>query len=199
MQRIDPGTNKLVATISGVGSNPTAIAFGAGSMWVGSEDDGTVSRVDPKTNAVRGATVKTGAPVAIVIRDGSVLVANQFGSLTSINPATLSVGSSPNPGYAFFALGGGALWALDGGLDRINHGGQVVKTISDLGVDPFALAADPGAVWVLDDGLRTVLRVDPVTNRVVVRLRLGFEPGGIAVGGGLVWVTDASGDTVPSL
>ena len=53
LQRIDPQTNKLVATIGGVGSNPTAIAVGAGSVWVGSTDDGTVSRVDPKTNAVR--------------------------------------------------------------------------------------------------------------------------------------------------
>ena len=53
LQRIDPKTNKLVATIGGVGSNPSAIAVGAGSVWVGSQDDGTVSRVDPKTNAVR--------------------------------------------------------------------------------------------------------------------------------------------------
>src|SRR4029077_14819003 len=47
LQRIDPKTNKLVATIGGVGSNPDAIAVGAGSVWVGSYDDGTVSRVDP--------------------------------------------------------------------------------------------------------------------------------------------------------
>ena len=104
LQRIDPKTNKLVATIGGVGSNPTAIAVGAGNVWVGSQDDGTVSRVDPKTNAVRGASVKTGAPVAIVIRDGRVLVANQFGSPTSIDPATLSVSSFSNAGYGSLML-----------------------------------------------------------------------------------------------
>ena len=78
LQRIDPKTNKLVATIGGVGSNPSAIAVGAGSVWVGNLDDGTVSRVDPKTNEVRKA-VNTGAPEAIVFRDGSMQVANEFG------------------------------------------------------------------------------------------------------------------------
>ena len=60
LQRIDPKTNKLVATIGGVGSNPSAIAVGAGSVWVGSKDDGTVARVDPKTNEIRA--VNAGGP-----------------------------------------------------------------------------------------------------------------------------------------
>ena len=46
---------------------------------------------------------------------------------------------------------------------------------------------------MLDDVLRSVFRVDPATNSVVRRLRLGFDPGGIAVGGGSVWVTNARG------
>jgi serine/threonine-protein kinase len=197
LQQIDPKTNTLVKTIGGVGSNPKAIAVGAGSVWVGSLDDGTVARVDPKTNSIR--TINTGAPDAIVFRDGSVLVANQFGSLTSIDPARLSVSTSPQPGFGYssLALSGGTLWGLwISGLDRINHGGQVVKTFTDLGLDPFALAAGEGAVWVLDGALRSVFRVDPATNSVVGRLRLGFDPGGIAVGGGSVWVTNPSGGSV---
>ena len=201
LQRIDPKTNNLVATIGGVGSNPIAIAVGAGSVWVGSLDDGTVSRVDPKTNAVR-RTVNTGAPDAIVIRDGRVLVANQgYGSpLSSIDPAKMSATTSAQPGFGYssLALGGGALWGLSvSGLDRINHGGQVVKTLTDLvPLDPFALAAGEGAVWVLDGALRSVFRVDPATNSVVRQLGLHFDPGGIAVGGGSVWVTDARGGAV---
>ena len=49
---------------------------------------------------------------------------------------------------------------------------------------------------MLDDALRSVLRVDPATNSVAGRLRLGFDPGGIAVGGGSVWVTNPSGGSV---
>src|SRR5262249_60008179 len=91
MQRIDPKTNELVATIGGVGSNPTAMAVGAGSVWVGSQDDGTVSRVDPRTDSVRSGLVETEGPDAMVLRDGQLLVANQDGTLTSIDPSTQRV------------------------------------------------------------------------------------------------------------
>jgi serine/threonine protein kinase len=196
LQQIDPKTNTLVKTIGGVGSNPIAIAVGAGSVWVGSEDDGTVARVDPKTNSIR--TINTSRPQAIAIRDGKVLVSNQFGSLSTIDPENMRVRTSSQPlfGYVSFALGEGALWGLWGGLDRINHGGQVEKRITKKLLETFAVAAGEGAVWVLDGALRSVMRVDPATNRVVQRLRLGFEPGGIAVGGGSVWVTDPRGGRV---
>ena len=199
VQRIDPKTNKLVATIGGIGSNPDAIAVGAGSVWVGSQEDGTVSRVDARTNAVRGS-VQTGGPVAIAVRDGSVLVGNQGYGMTTIDPATMDVSPSQSPYYASFAQGGGALWALVGPLgtrlDRINHGLQIVKTFTTLGTDPFAVSADDHGVWVLDDVSRTLFRVDPATDRVVGRIPLGFDPGWVAVGGGSVWVTDAGGGAV---
>ena len=203
LQRIDPKTNTLVRTIGGVGSNPIAIAVGAGGVWVGSKDDGTVSRIDPKTNEVLGAT-NTVAPDAIVIRDRRVLVANQgYGSpLSSIDPANMRATTSAQPdvGYSSLAVSGGALWGLSlEGLDRINHGGQVVKRLKDLvPLDPFLLAAGEGAVWVLEGSLhrQSVFRVDPTTNRVVGQLRLHFDPGGIAVGGGSVWVTNPRGNSV---
>ena len=203
MQRIDPKTDTLVATIGGVGSNPNPRspsapgACGSAARTSG----GIVSRVDPKTNEVRKA-VNTGAPDAIVVRNGSVLVANEFGSLTSIDPANMSVSTSTQTsfgGYGSLALGEGALWGLlllPVGLDRINHGGDVVKTLTDLGLDPFALAAGQGAIWVLDSASRSVFRVDPATNSVSGRLRLRFDPGGIAVAGASVWVTNPSGGSV---
>ena len=200
LQRIDPKTNKLVATIGGVGSNPSAIAVGAGSVWVGSQDDGTVSRVDPKTNEVRSA-VNTGAPDAIVIRDGSVLVANQFGPSDLDRPGEHERQhvSSTGFGYGSLATGRGAhsgRYGSSRGLDRINPAVDVVTTLTDVGLDPFALAAGEGAVWVLDDVLRSVFRVDPATNSVAGRSGCGFDPGGIAVGGGSVWVTNPSGGSV---
>ncbi len=200
LQRIDPKTNKLVATIGGVGSNPSAIAAGAGSVWVGSQDDGTVSRVDPKTNAIRDRQHGR----ADSDRDSRRQRAGREPvrrRLSTIDPASMSIGTSPQPGFGYssLTLGEGALWGLwilGVSLDRINHGGQVVKTVTDLGLDPFALAAGQGAVWVLDDALRSVFRVDPATNSVARRLQLHFDPGGIAVGGGSVWVTNPSGGSV---
>ena len=50
--RIDPQADQVVATIN-VGSGPTAIAVGFGSVWVTNSLDGTVSRIDPATSAVQ--------------------------------------------------------------------------------------------------------------------------------------------------
>ena len=60
--RIDPATGKVVQAIS-VGSGPTGIDFGAGSLWVANSLDGTISRIDPETNSVTATRPGT-APVA---------------------------------------------------------------------------------------------------------------------------------------
>ena len=201
LQRIDPKTNKLVATIGGAGSNPTALAAGSGGVWVGSIDDGTVSEVDPRRDVVRALAVKSAGAGAIAIGEGGVLVANQDGTITAIDPTTLKVTTKANVDTRALALRWGAVWALGSlprglGLVRINRAGDVVTTVTDVGLNPFALAAGEGGVWVVDDVSRMVFRVDPATNRVKARIGLGFDPGGIAAGGGSVWVTNPSGGEV---
>src|SRR5262249_28327512 len=51
LQRIDPKTNKLTATIS-VGHRLDAVATGAGRVWVGSVDDHSVRGIDAETNEI---------------------------------------------------------------------------------------------------------------------------------------------------
>lgn len=68
---------------------------------------------------------------------------------------------------------------------------RVIATIA--GVPGSAVAIGFGSVWVADDrgGL---VRVDPGTNRVVARIRLGGRASGAAVGYGLVWVASSGRD-----
>ena len=72
-----------------VGNGPRAIAVGAGSVWVANNLDGTVSRIDPRTNTVT-ATIPTGSgPNDVAAGPSAVWVANDVdGSLTRIDPAT---------------------------------------------------------------------------------------------------------------
>jgi DNA-binding beta-propeller fold protein YncE len=178
------------------------MAAGSGGVWVGSIDDGTVSEVDPRRDVVRALAVKSAGPGAIAIDEGGVLVANQDGTIATIDPTTLRVTTKAKDIYArALAVRWGALWALGSvptgsSLVRINRAGDVVTTVTGVGLVSFALAAGEGGVWIVDDVTRTVFRVDPATNRVTARIRLGFDPGGIAAGGGSVWVTNASGDAV---
>jgi DNA-binding beta-propeller fold protein YncE len=70
LQRLDPKTNKLVATMP-TGRFPTAVAVGAGSIWAGALDDQRITRIDPATNRVTG-TITTGGPESIAVGDRDV-------------------------------------------------------------------------------------------------------------------------------
>jgi YVTN family beta-propeller protein len=135
--RIDPATNTIVATIpvaqnvSGGGPSPTALAVGAGAVWVANRFvvsggslghlpptmRGTVSRIDPATNAVV-ATIPVGHdPFGIAADDGAVWVANRTGfTVSRIDPrtnrvvATIRIGNRPQG----IAVGAGAVWVAVG-------------------------------------------------------------------------------------
>jgi YVTN family beta-propeller protein len=65
VKRIDPGTQSVMATIP-VGRSPAGVAFGTGSVWVANCGDGTVSRIDPKTDHASTIAVG-GSPQAIAV------------------------------------------------------------------------------------------------------------------------------------
>jgi YVTN family beta-propeller protein len=60
VQRIDPATNRVIATIP-VGPTPRFLAAGEGGVWTLNQGDGTVSRIDPATNKLV-ATIQAGVP-----------------------------------------------------------------------------------------------------------------------------------------
>jgi serine/threonine-protein kinase len=198
LQRIDPRTNKLVATIS-LDHNPNAVAAGAGRVWVGSAENQSVLRINPKTNEVTGR-VNTAGPNSIAATSGEVYVANTDSTLSRIDPSTLALSNAPNSGYRSVAVGEDAIWTVGYlGLVHVNREGLVVRRVSRAGFSPFAVVTGGGAVWVLDDKLRSLWRIDPRTDHIRKRIRLGFDPGRVAIGRGRVWVTDNSGDAVAEI
>ena len=44
--QFDPGTGRQTGSVD-VGNEPSAVAAGAGSLWVTNSADGTVTRIDP--------------------------------------------------------------------------------------------------------------------------------------------------------
>jgi YVTN family beta-propeller protein len=72
--RIDPGTNGT-KTI-GVGKRPEGIAVGAGFVWVANNGDGTVSKIDPRTNQVVDSIHVGRFPIALTVGGGAVWVVN---------------------------------------------------------------------------------------------------------------------------
>ena len=61
MTRIEPRTGSVVPPIR-VGNGPSALAVGEGAVWVVNRHDGTLSRIDPATNAVTWTVARRQRP-----------------------------------------------------------------------------------------------------------------------------------------
>jgi DNA-binding beta-propeller fold protein YncE len=175
VSRIDPGSNRVTATIRmpRPGHHPEAIAAGAGMVWVAASA-GSVWRIDPARNRVVGK-VDTGRllyrPIGLAAEDHAVWV------VCCANAA---------PGRH-----------RDGKLIRIDPSTNRVTARIAVRGDPFAVATDPRAVWVAT-AQGPAVRVDRATNRVAAVIPAGGPLGGtqaVAVGQGGIWLTDP-GDSV---
>jgi DNA-binding SARP family transcriptional activator/ABC-type branched-subunit amino acid transport system substrate-binding protein len=171
---LEPRTGAPLAAIP-LGSAPANVAVGEGAVWVLDADDRTVSRIDPEGRAA---------------------------------PRTFSTVPTPTD----LAAGAGAVWIGDGGDDRGSfpvsvsrvdpESGVVDDTIplpgsgvggyfQGLGFAQQFIAVTDDAVWVVNPD-QTVSRIDPLTNRIVARVR-DVRAWGIAAGDAGVWVIDEEG------
>ena len=179
------GSGKPVAQAP-VKGGPSAIAVGKDAVWVANVDDGSVSRIDLRTNASVDTIPVGKGPADIATGGGFVWVANGLdGTVSKIDPntntpvQTISVGNGPS-GVAF---GEGAVWVANS-TDR-----TVTRIDPRTGKPGREIPAPAGADANNLDG--TVSRIDPATNRQTSVLTVGDGPSGVAVtpDGKTVWVS----------
>jgi YVTN family beta-propeller protein len=150
--RLDPSAARVVQRGT-AGTNPEAIAAGAGGVWVANAADSTVSRILPQT-ATAIATPSVGRhPSGVAVGEGAVWVADEGdGTVTRIDPATgaettIAVGRGPTG----IAVGAGGVWvanSADGTVSKIDPAqGRAVATIQ-VGNRPAGVAVANGRVWV---------------------------------------------------
>jgi streptogramin lyase len=112
--RIDPATNKVVASIK-VEPGSCYLAFGEGALWVVSAGSQTVQKVDPATNTAVVTTKLGEAPGFLAAGEGSVWVQEQGdGTVARIDPATGAVTGRVKVDttlkYGDIDTGGGRVW-----------------------------------------------------------------------------------------
>jgi YVTN family beta-propeller protein len=176
------------------GSAPTVAA--AESIAVVDPTTNTVSRVPlPWASARMALDTHT-----LWLADAGDLTLARFDVKGRRVEQTIGLGVSPDG----VASGAGAVWVLSGRrLVRIDPAFGFVKTRTlpigdapDISVGSTAgLAVGAGSVWV-EDGVSTLLRIDPRTRTVTRRFALGKGIDGVAVGSGSVWVTRVSPATL---
>jgi streptogramin lyase/tRNA A-37 threonylcarbamoyl transferase component Bud32 len=191
----DPEVSDPIA----IGTPPLRIAAGQQAVWVTSERDGTLTRLDPETGEKVGKPRQLGAGIAGVALGGKWLWATnpQRGKVLRLDPRsgrllkTIDVRGKPAP----IALGGGRVWVADEagrGITAVNaEGGKVYRQ----GLPPQAprlrLAYGLRGLWVTNAEAGTVRRLDPDQLETAGPIRVGGGPAGITVAGGFVWVASS--------
>jgi ABC-type transport system substrate-binding protein/tRNA A-37 threonylcarbamoyl transferase component Bud32 len=200
---VDTRTRRLVADVPlgkhAVGDNGADVVFTPGAAWVLLVDAQGVVRVDLATRKVTNRVRLPWTPgPRMAAGGGSVWVTNAAGpDLWRIDARTakvtgrFAVNGGNGGGIAF---GDGSVW-LAQGLDiaRIDpRTGKVVHRIPDTPGQPNQeswLAFANGDLWYAQASAGIVDKIDPVTNRRVVRGGLNGWLSDLAVGGGYVYAS----------
>jgi YVTN family beta-propeller protein len=151
--RVDPATRD-VESVS-LGNSPSAIATGAGGVWVTDDVDNTVARIDPASaNAVTATTPVGRGPSAVATGAGAVWVVNtQDNTVVRLDPRTAVVTDTIRVGRrpTGVAVGEGAVWvanSLSGTVSRIDPQDREVEATIATGQAPQSLTVAHGVVWV---------------------------------------------------
>ncbi len=190
-----------------VGSPPLRIAAAPQAIWVTSEPDGTLTRLDPASGEAVGRPFTLGAGISgVAVGAGSVWVADPpTGAVLRVDPDSgavkerIDVGGRPGP----IAFGAGRVWVadLDGaGLSVIEaDGNRVIRRGIGTHAAPLRLAVGGGGLWESSASNGSLRRIDLSTLRVGGGILVGRGPAGVTVAGGLVWVANSRAGTVSTV
>ena len=151
VRRIDLGRDLATHTTAVI--SPTAIAAGAGAIWVASEETGTVSAPEP---AIRGQSLSIGVgngPSAVAVGEGAVWVVNRpDGTVMRIDQETNAVDGIAHVGAdpAGVAAGEGGVWVAggsDGTITRLDPTTARVLSRTAIESSSTAVATADGVVW----------------------------------------------------
>jgi class 3 adenylate cyclase/streptogramin lyase len=203
--KIDAESNEIVDVIP-VGRNPGEVRVVGDYVFVSSEADKTLARIDART----GEVTTSGASGA----DGGLAAAgDRFVWATSLSQSRVSrtnvdsllvVDAVPLPRdltIAAVAVGSGSLW-----VSHAPSPAQVLRyslptfrlqrryAFHFFGA-PAAITYGEGAVWAVQSFAAALLRIDARSGETSV-IPVGTSPGGLAVGFESVWVVMVSDNTV---
>lgn len=203
---------RKVATIP-LGDSPRSVAAGTDAVWVATAD-GSVVRVDPRTNQVVGQPIRFSKPQKdsnLTIRAGAGYVFALDGSaglLVRIDPRRNAVTGRLHLGGVLggATVAGGVVWILRSSPDGVQPPWyQLVRvdaaTLRPVG-RPYAIGTQALDVevrhevaWVTNSGDGTVTRVDPRQHSVRT-IRVAAQPIGSTLRGTTLWSPDFWGDSV---
>jgi YVTN family beta-propeller protein len=189
-----PGRPRPVKMIylgfGGPGAMP--VATGWGSVWVGNENDLTVSRLVAPQGEIVSLQRDAPARALAVTREGVWMLDAQGASVWRLDPVTDTVaGQTPvRRESSALAADERSVWITETGSDNVwwlDVASGALRKAFPVGQDPSAVAVARDAVWVANGVEGTVARVDRGSGSIR-RIRVGERIAGLAVGPEGVWV-----------
>jgi len=202
MVRVDAATNQIVATLPVGPAGPEGgIAASRDSVWIVTDNAGTLIRIDPVSNKVRQrVSIAPGSynPVfdGSTSGDGTIWISGGIANIVTVVNASsgavlAAVPVGPQP--RFLAVGGGSVWTLnqgDGSVTRIDA--QSRKVIATIAVGIPGHGGDigwgAGFVWTTVFGV-PLTAIDGKTNKIF-RQWVGDGGDALRFGHEAVWLTD---------
>jgi YVTN family beta-propeller protein len=177
------------------GGTGGSLAVGGGSVWLVAGSVGSLSRIDPATQATTTIETATCCPGRVAFGDGAAWLSDPYGDAVvridpRLLPATTTITSGGGP--TAIAVGNGAAWialSRENAVIRLNSATGAIQATIPVGAAPIGVAVGAGGVWVANSGDGTLSRISPRTNTVVATVEVGASPQDVIVANGEVWVT----------
>jgi DNA-binding SARP family transcriptional activator/ABC-type branched-subunit amino acid transport system substrate-binding protein len=188
-----PGARRSAAVMASEASLRPHVAVTPDAVWAVNPDL-SVSRIDPRTNAVV-ARVPGLRALSIAAGDGEVWVVDDRGEVVAIDTRENAPGRRIEIAgdLATLAVGAGAVWVTDpvgGSVWRVEPEPKLRLRTIPLAIGVSGIAFGAGAVWATNEVTGEIYRIDPRTYRSRVVYRTP-SPRGVAVSGGTVWAAAA--------
>jgi virginiamycin B lyase len=196
--RVDSLNNRIIANLPfGPPSAEGGITVSHDSVWIVTDENGTLARINPKTNTIQQEiSIPPGSFNPLFSEDTVWITGVDRSVLTAVDAETGqvldSIAVGPNP--RFLTAGGDSIWTLnqgDGSLTRVDvRSKKVIATIT-LGIPgpggDICYSAD--SVWasVFDVPLS---QIDIKTNKLL-RQWVGRGGDSLRFGQGSLWLTDS--------
>ncbi len=200
LQRIDPSSNRIVATIPSLGSAPGVVLEGRGVVWMGYPQ--ALARVDLTRNAVTRTVPisREGFKAVDGGSDGRILyvVRGDRRLLRFDARSGKRLSAVPANGAGLLGVSGGTVFLVgDSGMSAVDAATGRTRWTRDLGAQHVNNGTlDGGTLWVHASDRRDRLwRLDARSGRVTGSLALPeFGAAGVVTVGKQVWTMSIGGD-----
>jgi YVTN family beta-propeller protein len=195
--RVDLASNTIIGTVPvGPADDEGGITASPDSVWIITDKNGTLNRIDPDSYAVKAHIALPPGSFNPLYADGLVWVTGaDSNQLIAVDPATNTIAAAipTGPHPRFLTSGAGSVWTLnqgDGSITRVDSKLRSATASVEAGIPGKGgeITYGAGSVWTTVFSI-PLTRIDVADNKVT---RQWIGPGGDSVRYGFdaIWLTD---------